>query len=134
VRTITESMMSTSRSSSRAPQPWHLVELVFVPAGRDQPVVAVDGVDRGTVTGLTQGARLAIRYPAAAPRAARLVAGERTYRLREWEQLGRDAFWIGVTIVGALALTAVLNRAWRRLLVRRDRLLAEARRHRGDQP
>ena len=134
VRTITASMLSSSRSSSRAPQPWQLVELVFVPEGRDQPVVAVDGVDRGTVAGLTEGARLAIRYPEAAPRAARLVAGERTYRLREWEQLGRDVFWIGVIIVGALALSAVLNRLWRRLLTRRDRLLAEARRHRGDEP
>jgi hypothetical protein len=90
-----------------APQPWQLVQLRFVPEGRDQPVIAVDGVDEGSVPGLTTGARVPIVYSARSPRDARLQGGTRTYRWREWLELGEyvaliGGAWLALWAIGRL--------------------------------
>ncbi|MCC6629982.1 MAG: hypothetical protein IT340_21605 [Chloroflexi bacterium] len=118
VRSITRSVFS-GRTRWDAPQPWELVELTFVPAGRDQPVVAVDGVDRGSVAGLTAGARLSVTYPAAAPRSARLVGAARTYRWQEWLGLAETVLLIGAVLGGLWLLGKLWGRLWHRATARR---------------
>ena len=69
VREETRSFMSgRSTGSVDAPQPWNIVELRFLPAGRTKPVTAVDSVDAGWVAGRERGARLTVTYNAAHPR------------------------------------------------------------------
>jgi hypothetical protein len=116
VRDVTRSFADMD-SSVPAPQPWNLVELHFLPEGRSQEVVAVDGVDMGSVAGLQKGARLPVTYSARDPRDARL-AGARTYRWREWQELGE---WIVATVVvfGAFILLQKAAGAWWRRLTRR---------------
>jgi hypothetical protein len=88
------------------PQPYVVVGLTFVPAGRRDSVVAVDAVDSGSVAGLAWGATLPVRYDPAFPRAARLVAGRRTHPERN-----RSLYWsmiagipAGVTALALVAL------------------------------
>jgi hypothetical protein len=100
-----------------APQPWQLVELHFVPEGRDQRVIALDSVDEGSVPGLTLGARVPITYSAQAPREARLDGGARTYRWREWLELGEYLALVAAAWL-AVALFARLAKAWWRRLTR----------------
>lgn len=117
VRDITRSFVSgRSTGSIEAPQPWQLVELQFVPEGRDQPVTALDSVDVGSVPGLEAGRRVPIHYSAAAPRDVRLVGGRRTYRWREWMELGQ---YLAIVVgVGAALIVAgkLLGAWWRGML------------------
>jgi hypothetical protein len=120
VRTVTHSFLSGgSTGTVAAPQPWEVVELQFVPEGRDKPVIAVDGVDVGSVAGLEVGARLPVSYSANRPRDARLV-GARTYRWREWRELGEHAA-TGVVVIGGLLALGTLAGAWWRRSVRRSK-------------
>lgn len=118
VRDVTRAFLSSRTTGAiDAPQPWQLVELRFVPEGRDEAVTALDGVDEGSVVGLEVGARVPVTYSARTPRDARL-AGTRTYRWREWQALGEyvlliAAVWVGVTLAARLAA------AWWRGLIRR---------------
>jgi hypothetical protein len=77
-------------------------------------VVAVDGVDEGTVPGLVVGGRVPINYSPAAPREARLVGGSRTYRAREWQQLAETAGWIIALLAGWWLLARFVKLLWRR--------------------
>jgi hypothetical protein len=97
----------------RAPQPWNLVELHFVPAGRDRIVVAVDDVDDGSVPGLAIGARLPVTYNASHPRDARLT-GTRTYRRREWGELGESVVAVVAVLGGFFLLKKAAGAWWRR--------------------
>jgi hypothetical protein len=118
VRTVTRSFVSgRSTGYIEAPQRWNVVELQFVPEGRDQPVVAVDGVDEGSVKGLVPGATLPVRYNPNHPRDARLD-GSRTYRWREWIELGEYIVLI-ILVFGGLWLLGKLASAWWRRLTTR---------------
>lgn len=96
-----------------APQPWNLVELHFIPAGWGHAVIAVDGVDVGSVPGLQVGARLPIRYSASHPRDARL-AGTRTWRWKEWRELASLVVWLVVLLAGLVVLGKVIGAWWQR--------------------
>lgn len=109
------------RGSSDASQPWEIVELTFVPQGLDQPVVAIDGVDAGSVPGLAVGARLPVRYSAETPRAARLVQAARSYRWREWQDLIETTLVAAIVIGGFLAFGRLASWTWRRLLTSTNR-------------
>ena len=113
VRTETRSFVS-GESSIDAPQPWDVVELHFVPEGRDQPVVAVDGVDVGSVPGLAVGARFPVSYNANDPRDARL-SGARTYKWREWMQLAEEVMALVGVVAGFVVLRKLAGFWWRKL-------------------
>lgn len=117
VRDIDRSFVSGRATGSiEAPQPWQLAEVTFVPEGRDQAVVALDGVDVGSVPGLERGRKVAVAYNPAAPRDVRLVGGARTYRWREWLELA-EYLAILVVLLGAFAVAGrLLNAWWRRLI------------------
>jgi hypothetical protein len=100
-----------------APQPWNLVELRFVPVGREKPVIAVDSVDVGSVAGLKVGARLNVSYNARNPRDARL-AGARTWRWKEWRELAEWAIAAVVVTGGFMLLAKAAGLMWRRLVNR----------------
>jgi hypothetical protein len=118
VREETRSFMSgRSTGSVDAPQPWNIVELRFLPAGRTKPVTAVDSVDAGSVAGRERGARLTVTYNAAHPREARL-SGTRTWRRKEWGELGEFAVFL-VVICGAFVLLGKVVGAWWRRMLRR---------------
>jgi hypothetical protein len=81
-----------------AVQPFIVAELQFVPAGRTDPVVAVDMVDDGSVPALERGVDVAIHYSAANPRWAQIDNAARTYY---WKNL-RTFGVIGLLIVALL--------------------------------
>ncbi len=89
-------------------QPYAIVELSFVPAGRADPVVAVDLIDVGSVARLEPGSTLPIHYSAADPRWAQIDGAARTYA---WKNL-RDFGVIALLIV-VLGLAAWLGRRGR---------------------
>jgi len=118
VREETRSFVSGRTTGSvEAPQPWNIVELRFLPAGRKKPVTAVDSVDAGSVAGLQAGARLPVSYNASHPRDARL-AGTRTWRRKEWGELGELAVLLVVVCGGFVMLGKVGSAWWRRMLRR----------------
>lgn len=118
VRDVTRAFVSGRRTGHiDAPQPWQLVELQFVPEGRTEPVIAIDGVDLGSVRGLTVGARVPIRYRADAPREARLH-GARTYRWREWLELGEYLLLLVATVAAIVLLGRLVSMLWRRATTR----------------
>lgn len=118
VRTVTRSFVSgRSTGHVEAPQPWEVVELHFVPAGGDQVVVAVDGLDAGSVPGLAVGARVPVSYNASDPRNARL-SGTRTYRWREWVELGQTVAAGIVVVIGFVLLGKLASFWWRKLTQR----------------
>ena len=114
VHTATRAFVSGRGSRVDAPQPWHVVELQFVPEGRDQPVLAVDSVDVGSVPTPTVGSRVAVRYNPRDPRDARLD-GARTWRWREWLELAKNIVLIVVLIGGFILLTRLAGFWWRKL-------------------
>ena len=117
VQTVTRSFVNGRRVDIPAPQPWDLVELRFVPEGRDQPVVAVDGVDVGSAPGLAVGARVPVSYNADDPRDARLP-GARTYRWREWQLLAEGVASLALVAVGFYFLRKLAKFWWRKLTQR----------------
>jgi hypothetical protein len=68
---------------TRAPQPYQIVVLSFVPRGGAGPVKAVDLVDDGSVA-LEAGASVPIHYSAADPRRAQIDGATRDY---PWKNL-----------------------------------------------
>ena len=59
-----------------ADQPVDVVSVEFVPEGRTEPVMAVDLIDRGSVSGLKEKAGVNVDYEAASPRIAYLAGAE----------------------------------------------------------
>jgi len=111
---ITQHWLSSARSSWRADQPYELVELLIVPDGQTDPVVAVDGIDVGSVPGLQPGAVLPVTYPEGAPRAARLTRATRGHVAVNWAQVGREALFSLAGIAGLLLVTLSLRHVTRR--------------------
>jgi disulfide bond formation protein DsbB len=100
-----------TRNAVRVFQPYELVELQFVPAGRTEPVVAVEAVDTDSVPGLAAGQVVAMTYAANDPRGAQLVGGRRTYA---WKNLlglaGVGLILAVVGLIGAIVSSAVRRR------------------------
>ena len=90
------------------PEPFERVLLAFVPAGQDDPVVAVDEVDRGSVAGLAEGAEVPITYAAGDPR--RAAPRGATYRHRWANALAVHGFYTGVSLLAVAAFTTVRGR------------------------
>jgi hypothetical protein len=63
-------------------QPFEVVELSFVPDGRNDSVTAVDSVDADSVPNLVIGNQVAVEYSTVHPRAAKIAGGTRTC---EWK-------------------------------------------------
>ncbi len=102
-----------------ADEPIQIVGVEFVPAGRTEPVLAVDLVDAGSIPALKTDALLAIDYEAASPRTAHIHAATRTFAARNLRGMALEGLLGLAVIVALLALANWIGRAWTRLLVRR---------------
>ena len=72
-------------------QTYQVVELEFTPAGWQDPVIALDRVDEGTIPGLEPGKLVEITYQKDRPRVARVAGGTRTYYWKNFAALGACA-------------------------------------------
>lgn len=59
--------------------PYQVVQLSFLPPGKDAPVIAVDRIDENSIAGLAQGRTVPIVYDASDPRIAQLQGGARRF-------------------------------------------------------
>jgi hypothetical protein len=82
--------------------PYDVVELSFVPAGRTEPVSAVDVVEAASLPPIVEGQQVAITWPVDDPRAARIVGARPG---RPWANWFYD---LGETIVICAVVLALL--------------------------
>jgi hypothetical protein len=96
-------------------QPIDVVGVEFVPAGRADPVLAVDLIDAESVSGLARDAAVSIEYEAATPRTAYIEGAARTFAARNLAGTAEQAA-LYLVVVGALLATAhYLGRGYKRL-------------------
>lgn len=96
-------------------QPIDVVGVEFVPAGRADPVLAVDLIDAGSVPGLAKDAAVSIAYEAAAPRTAYIQGAARTFPTRNLAGTFEQAA-LYLLVVGVLLTVAhYLGRGYKRL-------------------
>jgi hypothetical protein len=114
-----EHLLSGSRTRGfDAAQPIDVVGVEFVPAGRSEPVVAIDLIDAGSVATLAPKAEVAVDYEAASPRTAHLHDATRTFPARNLRGIViESALALGV-LVAFVALANWLGNLWNRLLKR----------------
>jgi hypothetical protein len=103
---ITRVWAGKRTSGEDAVQPYTIVQLVFVPQGASEPVIAVDSIDTGSVPALEQGGEVAISYSAVDPRSARIDGATRTYF---WKNL-RSFGIIALILLAAIAIPWLIGR------------------------
>lgn len=79
IRRVDKLLQGRRSAAIEAAQPYDIVELSFVPAGRTDPVVAVDMLDAESVPNLAVEATVPIRYSAQNPRWAQIDGARRTF-------------------------------------------------------
>jgi hypothetical protein len=109
---------SRSRGIAAA-QPIQVVALEFVPAGRTEPVVAIDAIDAGSVAGIKQDAKLPLDYEAGSPRTAHLRGATRNFASRNLGGIGMEIAGIIAVILGFFVLSKLAGRAWKRIIASR---------------
>ena len=109
VERVTLSYLSSERRTIANSQPYELARLSFTPAGRAEPVQAAYPADIGSVVELVEGGRVAVTYPEANPRAARLVGATQTALRRDWlERIG-----LPLAIISVLVGLGLIAASWR---------------------
>jgi hypothetical protein len=102
-----------------ADQPIEVVGIEFVPAGRTEPVVAVDLIDKASVPGLKENSIVPIEYEGESPRTAYIQTATRTFVSRNLSGIAVQTV-LSVLVLAAFLLGALfIGRAWKRLLQRR---------------
>ncbi len=97
-------------------QPFDLVQVSFVPAGWDEPVLAADMVDAGSLS-LEMGGSTAISYLVENPREIRLQGGARSYA---W----KNVIWSAVMMALSLLFLWAVLFGWQALRRRMRRVVA----------
>ncbi len=95
------SAQSRSSIGWTADQPIAVVGVEFVPEGRSEPVVAVDLIDEGSVSGLAEHARVSVEYESRTPRLAQLLGARRQFAQKNFRGLLEQG-------AGMVLVTAVL--------------------------
>ena len=119
VELITRIFEGDHESGMEASQPMSVVGVEFLPAGRLEPVLAIDVIDANPASALKPGAVVALDYEAASPRTARLRNATRTFVERNLNGIALEGALCLLVLVGGFAVTQLLGRAWKRLLARR---------------
>jgi hypothetical protein len=101
-----------------ADQPVDVVGIQFVPAGRTEPVVAVDLIDSGSLSGLKQDSVVAIQYEAESPRTAYIQAATRKFVSRNLRGMAVESAACLLVIFLFYMGAHYLGRAWNRLIQR----------------
>jgi hypothetical protein len=103
-----------------ASQPIAVVGLEFTPQGRSEPVVAVDLIDTGSVSGMTQHSLVSVEYESDSPRIARIRGAQREFARKNLSGLIQQGaaivlvtalLWGGALLVGRLFRKLVASRA-----------------------
>jgi hypothetical protein len=105
-----------------AEQPADVVALEFVPAGRAEPVVAVDLIDSGSVAGLKETAPLAITYEAGDPRIAHIDSGKRTFVSKNLAGMVVEGLLSLGVLIACVAGANWMGSAFNRLVASRTRV------------
>lgn len=95
-------------ASEEAVQPYTIVELGFVPAGRTDPVVAIDMIDADSVPGVEVGATVPVRYSVDEPRWVQIDGAVRTYYWKNLRTFGLLSLLILALLCGSWGI-----RRWR---------------------
>jgi hypothetical protein len=120
IERITRIFDGTHSSGMDVDQPVQVVGVEFVPAGRSEPVLAVDLIDEGSIPGLREKSTVRVSYEATNPRKAHIQGAKRDFATRNI---------LGMIVTGILccALLAGLyfgaqwmGRAFDRLVARRS--------------
>ena len=131
VRYVLRPRNSGTRRAVRVFQAYELAELQFVPAGRSEPVVAVEAVDTDSVPGLRGGDTVAITYAATDPRGARIVGGRHTYVWKNLLGLAAVAVVLAAVGIAGAVFSGFVRRRVRAGAVALGTAAQESRRRRG---
>ena len=99
-------------------QPVDVVGLEFVPSPGVEPVVAVDLIDAGSISGLTIHSTVPIEYEAAVPRTARILPGTREFVSRNIRGMAAECALTLAVLIGFFAAAQWIARAFNRLVAR----------------
>jgi len=102
-----------------ADQPVNVVGVEFVPAGRTEPVVAVDLVDANPGARLQENSNVEIAYEADSPRTAYLQEATRTFLHRNLMGAVNTAVLSLLTVAVLLFLGKLIGRGYHKLLARK---------------
>jgi hypothetical protein len=102
-----------------ADQPVQVVGIEFVPAGRTEPVVAVDLIDAGSIPGLKENSTVAIEYEGDAPRTAYIQTATRGFVGRNLAGIAMQGILCLLMLIGFLVAAHFIGRAWTRLIQKR---------------
>jgi hypothetical protein len=103
-----------------ADQPVNVVGVEFVPEGRNEPVVAVDLIDRGSIAGLKEQSAVSLQYEAGSPRIAYIDGATRTFPKRNLSGAMLQGVMVVAVLIGLFAASQLIGKGFNRLIKRRD--------------
>jgi hypothetical protein len=114
-----DNLFSGSRSRGvPAEQPVEVVGVEFVPAGRLEPVVAVDLIDSGSIPALKEKSTVTVEYEAASPRTAYIDGATRRFPARNFSGAVVGTLLYLAVVIVMLGAASWFGRKWNRLLAR----------------
>lgn len=109
VRHISEYRLGRNTSGLRQLRwPYDVVEVSFVPEGREQAVSAVDVIETASVSELVEEKRVQITWPADDPRAARIVGARPGAPWANWFYVMMNELLVIAAFIGVLFLVLAL--------------------------
>ena len=100
-------------------QPIQIVGVEFVPAGKTDPVLAVDLIDAGSAGGLKENAEVPVAYESASPRTAYISGASRGFVSRNLTGIAVQIGLCGAVFAGFVLAAHYIGQAWSRLIARR---------------
>jgi hypothetical protein len=127
INTITQILENDESEGLELDRPYQIVQLQFLPPGKDTPVTVVDAIDEGSNPYLKEGASVAIDYDAKNPRIVRLRSGSRNFP----SAARRTVLIATFTFLAGLLVVALLVGLFRRLQLRGPRAMVRSEQKRG---
>lgn len=91
--------------------PYDVVRLRFQPAGKEQPIVAVDVVESASVPYLAEGQTIKITWPTDDPRSARILDARPGAPWANWfYAFGENLVMVALLLLGIIGLSYVFKR------------------------
>lgn len=114
VERITRLFGGSRRRGMVADQPMEAVGVSFVPDGRKEPVLAIDLIDAGSVTGLREKSSVLLSYESASPRTAYIQGATRHFAARNFSGAGVQAIASLAAVIVILGGVQLLGWFYRR--------------------
>jgi len=119
VGTISRLFSGHQTSGMQAEQPIQVIAVQFFPAGKTEPVLAIDLIDEGSIAGLKEGAAARVQYEDSAPRVARVEGGTREFPSRNLYGVFRDSAVTVAVLAAIFTVVALAGKALGRVFSRR---------------